>query len=578
MVRQKRLLPSRNILLRLALYLFFMNIIILIVSSTFVYQFTADSIKKNTAYYAEDYVRSMNNELNMYIKDIDFMTLSLFFLDEDLFSLLNDPVKKIEMRSYFDSFKYSRDFINDIFLVNKYSEVGGTSTAFKDKLMDSSIYRNIVQSDGELVVAPIGYPDFVINTNNSKQEVLFLGRKIKSPQTNTTEGIIIVTVYAERINQIIDKTDKQYDEMILLLDRDSQLINHASKEQSHVMERLADISLKEAEGEPYLMDNGHMYISGESTEHQPLKIIGLIPEETLLKDAASLRNRLAVIFVVLLLISMTLSLGVAYNFVKPILQLAFYMKKMNQDKLAPYRAGEMQDEIGFLIKSFNQMVSRLQISFERIEQEREKQKKAELRALQAQINPHFIYNTLNNVRWLVRMGKNEPVFEMITSMNEVLVGAFRLDNPIISIAEEIGYLSEYVKIQSMAHPDQFEVHYEIGESVKDGQIARMSLQPLMENAIMHGILPKRGPGKIRVTGFEESDRIVIKVEDDGVGTSMPDSAPNEGREHVGIVNVDKRIQLYFGDSYGVRWTSVPGKGTTVIVTLPKTKGGFNGDA
>ncbi|WP_010272692.1 sensor histidine kinase [Paenibacillus senegalensis] len=567
---RKRILPSRNILLRLALYLFLMNIVILVVSTMFVYQYTANSIKNNTAYYAKDYVRSMNNELNMYLKEIDFMTMSLFFLEEDMFTLLNDPLKRIEMRAYFDSFKYSRDFINDIFLINKYGEVGGTSSAYKDRLLVSDIYQIIEQSDGELVVSPMGYPEFVMNTEKAEEEVLFLGRKIKSPQTNSIEGVVIVTVYADRIYQIIDKQDKQYDEMILLLDRNARLINPVASPQQEVIDRLTGMSFQD--NTERLIEDGYLYLSVAEEEGalSPLQIVGLIPEPALLKEAASLRNQLALIVVVLLLISMTLSLGLAYNFVKPILQLALYMKKMNQDQLAPYKSREMKDEIGFLIRSFNQMVSRLQASFDHIEQERDKQKKAELRALQAQINPHFIYNTLNNVRWLVKVGRTEPVFEMITSMNEVLVGAFRLDDPIISIAEEIGYLQQYVKIQAMAHPDQFEVIYDLDDNVKEGEIARMSLQPIMENAILHGILPKRKKGTIRVRGREAEDHLIIEVEDNGVG-SVSHPVPRPGRERVGIINVDKRIQLYFGADYGVRWKSEPGVGTIVKVILPKSK-------
>lgn len=567
---QKRILPSRNILLRLALYLFLMNIVILVVSTMFVYQYTANSIKNNTAYYAKDYVRSMNNELNIYLKEIDFMTMSLFFLEQDMFTLLNDPLKRIEMRAYFDSFKYSRDFIKDIFLINKYEELGGTSSAYKERLLASEIYRIIEESDGELVVAPMGYPGFVMNTENAEEEVLFLGRKIKSPQTNVTEGIVIVTVYADLIYQIIDKQDKQYDEMILLLDRNARLINTIASGQPEALERLAEMSFND--NADRLIEDGFLYLSvaEEENELSPLHIVGLIPEQALLKEAASLRNQLAVIVIILLLISMTFSLGLAYNFVKPILQLALYMKKMDQEQLAPYKSREMKDEIGFLIRSFNQMVSRLQTSFDRIEQERDKQKKTELRALQAQINPHFIYNTLNNVRWLVKMGRTEPVFEMITSMNEVLVGAFRLDDPIISIAEEIGYLQQYVKIQAMAHPDQFEVIYDLDDAVKEGEIARMSLQPIMENAILHGILPKRKKGTIRVKGRETDDHLFIEIEDNGVGT-VSHPVPRPGRERVGIINVDKRIQLYFGAGYGVRWKSEPGVGTTVKVILPKTK-------
>jgi len=150
------------------------------------------------------------------------------------------------------------------------------------------------------------------------------------------------------------------------------------------------------------------------------------------------------------------------------------------------------------------------------------------------------------------------------------VSAFRLERPLIPIGEELKHLRAYVSIEQMIYPDQFEVFYEVDEEVLEGRIARMSLQPLLENAIFHGVLPKAGVGHIRVKGWREDGRIFLQVTDDGAGAAACVNDDREGasREHVGMINVDRRIRLYFGEAYGVQWHSVPGSGTTVTVTLP----------
>lgn len=569
MTKLASLLPGRNISVRLALYLFLMNGTILIVSSAIGYPFIGNIIKENTAYYAEHYIRSMNNEINFYIQDIDFMTLSLFFLDRNLFGLLNDDVRRIELQSYFDGFKNSRDYIDDIFLVNKHLQVGGTSSAYRDKLIRSDIYRSIMRSEGELVVSPIGPAGFVMNTDKAKEQVLFLGRRIKSPQTNETEGVVIVTVPANRIAQIIAKEEKRYDETILLIDRNAHIIYNPNPADRDAAKRLANM-LPLSPGASYRSQDGYLYITGKSDGPSTMEIVGFIPEKALLKDAAAIRNIQIALNLGMLLIAMTMALLIAYRFLKPIIQLAYYMRQIGNREWLPYRAKTTDDEIGFLIRCFNEMIDRLQDSFERLAAEQEKKKQAEMRALQAQINPHFIFNTLNTIRWLAKMGRGEQVFEMITSMNEILVGAFQLNQPIITIGEEIGYLKRYIHIQQMVHPDKIEVVYELDEAILNKRIARLCLQPLVENTILHGILPKSGPGTIRITGRAEEGHVIIAIADDGVGSPpLPPSSGKGERERVGLYNVDKRLKLYFGEAYGVRLSSAEGKGTTVTVALPE---------
>lgn len=567
MAKRRWFRPSRNVSLRLALYGFVMTGIVLLANSMAGYSFAGKIIRQNTAYYAQNYVRSMNSEINFYMRDIDLMTLTLFYMnDRNLFALLGDSINKLELRSYFDGFINTRDYVYDIFLVSGRGEVAGTTSVTESELFRSDFYRKLEESGGELVVAPIGHPSFVQDRFKAKQEVLLAGRKIKSPQTNRTEGYVLLTLAADRLKQVLDKPDKQYDEKLLLVDRQGGLLYPANPGDLP----LAALNRAAASGKASARAMGYLIVSGGSGQPDPINVVGVIPEKGLLKDAAKIRNLLFGLNFLLLLIGLALAVGLSYRFLRPVVRLSSHMRTVGRGEWVPYSRRDMKDEIGVLIVSFNRMIRRLQRLFRRLEAERGKQKKAELRALQAQINPHFVYNTLNNVRWLARMGDTEAVFHILTEMNEILVSAFRLERPLIPIGEELKHLRAYVSIEQMIYPDQFEVFYEVDEEVLEGRIARMSLQPLLENAIFHGVLPKAGVGHIRVKGWREDGRIFLQVTDDGAGAAACVNDDREGasREHVGMINVDRRIRLYFGEAYGVQWHSVPGSGTTVTVTLP----------
>ncbi|UVI32998.1 cache domain-containing sensor histidine kinase [Paenibacillus spongiae] len=572
MAGSKRMMPSRNMSIRLAVYLFIMNGFILVVSSTAGYAFTSSVIKKNTAYYAEHYIGSMNNELNFYFRDVDLMTNSLFYLSKNLFDGLELDDRKLQLQNDLSGLRGGRDYIEDILVLSNDLQAAGTAPIDMGQLQRADIYRKIMGSEGELVVSPIGYPTFVFDPSKANRPVLFAGRKIVSGHTSRMEGIIIVTIKAERITDIVQKREKHYDEQLFLVDRQGILMEPARiGEMPHDGEEM----LKEAGGErASFIRYGHMIVSGNDRRIQPMNIVGIIPEKALLKDAAAILNLQLALNFGLLLIGMTLALVIAYRFLRPIVRLAHFMRTVGNQQLITYRQRERgnNDEIGYLIISFNRMIRRLRRSFRHIHDEREKQKKAELRALQAQINPHFIYNTLNNVRWLARMGQTDSIFDILTSMNIVLVSAFQLEKPIITIGEELQHLAAYITIQTMIHPGKFDVVYEMDDSIRSAPIARMSLQPLVENAIFHGVLPKSGHGLITIKGWYERDRIMLQVADSGVGaadeTGLQRDPGAERREHVGMRNVDKRIKLYFGSQFGVDWKSERHVGTTVTVALP----------
>ena len=207
-------------------------------------------------------------------------------------------------------------------------------------------------------------------------------------------------------------------------------------------------------------------------------------------------------------------------------------------------------------------------------------RKAELMVLQSQINPHFLYNTLDAITWLAEAGEQETVVKMVGSLSGFFRTSLNQGKDIVTLSEELQHIRSYLEIQKIRYQDILEYDINVSEKFGDVKIPKITLQPLVENAIYHGIKNKRGGGSISVTAKIESDDLIIYVRDDGVGMDeerlhavldgIIEKKPEE-KDIYGLYNVNERIRLYFGDDYGITLSSMRGVGTESVVRLPVNK-------
>ncbi len=204
----------------------------------------------------------------------------------------------------------------------------------------------------------------------------------------------------------------------------------------------------------------------------------------------------------------------------------------------------------------------------------------ELKLLQAQINPHFLYNTLDNIVWLAEDGRTEDVEGIVTSLSQFFRTTLAGGKDFISISEEIAHIEAYLQIQQFRYRDILSYEMKIPEDVKKYAIIKLTLQPVVENALYHGIKNKRGGGKIAIYAKDEGDRVVLTVEDNGIGMDQEDLLylnniiegkvkPSSDNTGFGMANVAERMRLNYGNEYGIKVTSEYEKGTLVNITIPK---------
>ena len=233
-------------------------------------------------------------------------------------------------------------------------------------------------------------------------------------------------------------------------------------------------------------------------------------------------------------------------------------------------------ELHELTESLNSMAGRLQDLIDENRREQENLKKSELRALQAQINPHFLYNTLDAIVWLAEAGQTREVIHITRALSDFFRISLSQGKDWIPLSEEIKHLTGYLTIQKIRYRDILDYEIEIPEELGSCQVLKLLLQPLVENAIYHGVKHRRGRGLVRVTGRMEDSWLILEVADNGAGMTderlmkVRDGLSGDGGESAGygLFNVNKRIQLYYNQPQGVWIESRMGEGTTVTLRLP----------
>lgn len=232
-------------------------------------------------------------------------------------------------------------------------------------------------------------------------------------------------------------------------------------------------------------------------------------------------------------------------------------------------------EINILGSRLNLMLKRMRDLMESIRQKEKQKRKMELGFLQAQINPHFMYNTLFSIKCMVDMEKNHEASQMLVSFIRLLRNTVSNPDEFVTLKHEFDMLKQYTTIQQFRYDNGFEVFFECDGAVENKKIPKLLIQPLLENAIFHGVEFKKGEGLIVITARAREGNVIVTVEDNGVGISEEILAKIERGEriseetHVGIVNVKDRIQLNFGENYGMKVESVQWKGTRIILTFPE---------
>lgn len=277
----------------------------------------------------------------------------------------------------------------------------------------------------------------------------------------------------------------------------------------------------------------------------------------------------------LLVLILYYSIRVARRITQPIGALAQKAEQLGNGDFSAQPIQATSAEIQMLDKGFNEMVSRINTLIEKQIADQKELHRAELELLQAQINPHFLYNTLDSIVILAESNRNDDVIKMVTSLSVFFRNSLNKGQDMITLRAEKDQVTSYLQIQQIRYSDIMEYEIDIPEELLSYTIPKLVIQPLVENALYHGTKNKRGRGHIRIQGESQGDDFLIKVMDDGAGmtqqqlTALQAGVYENRHSGLGLVNVHQRVKLYCGEAYGLSFESVLGEGTTVSLKLPK---------
>lgn len=284
-----------------------------------------------------------------------------------------------------------------------------------------------------------------------------------------------------------------------------------------------------------------------------------------------------IMVIVISILVIFICVSLSYNIERPVNDLVEVTNQISKGDFSVRAGSANTSEIDSLSHSVNHMAKNLDLLVNQIKEDERKMRQAELRLLQEQINPHFLYNTLDTIVWLIESGMEKEAEEMVVSLSDFFRLVLNHGKEYNTIKDEERHITSYLKIQQVRYQDILEYDIQIPPELYDYQILKMTLQPLVENALYHGIKYKRAKGTIKVYGKKDGDIIMLSVEDNGVG--MEEDELKRLREEInrpcketqkgfGLANVNERIKMNFGAKYGMKIESEKGKGTIVHVIIP----------
>jgi len=303
-----------------------------------------------------------------------------------------------------------------------------------------------------------------------------------------------------------------------------------------------------------------------------LTMVTAIPRSEIVSKSASLQRSLLISLIGVALLAMLLAHIISLNMTRRITHLSQKMKSMETGALEPILKPAGEDEIGELIHSYNAMSRQLAL----LKDVEVRAVKSEMKALQSQINPHFLYNTLDQINWMAQFGMNDQIASLVQSLARYYKLTLSNGQDIITIGQELELIAYYVEIQNVRFEQKIELIKEVDDEFLSGLIPKLTLQPIVENAILHGILSSENrEGSITISCERKADRIVLTVMDDGAGVNeeqlgrLRDGGKfKTAGSGYGIRNVQERIKVYYGESFGLQFFSSPGDGMAVEIYIP----------
>ena len=562
--------------------LILLAIIVLVSIGNFLY---SNAVKKEVNVYTQQVINQIKTDIDFYIGNMEDITYYLSKDPQIIKFLKYDGTGNVDMD---DLMKNAKKVLS--VYENSNSEIAGIMLVNEN---DMEISNNMVRISREPLIyekwyslskyypyeihlfsKPIGR-NLKGRTNYSADDVVSISKAIKDENTGHVLGVVLIDMKLDIIKKVIENGKIGKTGFVYIMDSNGNIVYSPA---NPVVYRIKAAWINKLDKTTRLIKNENYQILKNYSNYTKWNTIGVFSLKENQKVVSIIKIYTIITAFGILFLGIIAALVFSSTIANPIKKLRKLMKKAEEGDLSVRFETKYNDEIGQLGNSFNNMIEKIKNLINLVYVEQKRKREAELKILESQIKPHFLYNTLDTIQWMAQEYDADDIVEVIDALTNLFRIGLNKGKEIVQLQDEITHTRSYLTIQLTRYEDKFDYDIHVEEGVLNYSVVKIILQPIIENAIYHGIKPKSGKGHIYIKAYEKNKNLYLTVADDGVGM-MPEklkqlndilSGKKESLQDsgYGIFNVNERIKITYGNKYGLRIYSEIDKGTTVEIKHP----------
>ncbi|WP_238651721.1 cache domain-containing sensor histidine kinase [Paenibacillus piscarius] len=565
------------------LFLFCMSSILLIVSLLY-YNRTTDQLHEKISELSRKNVAQTAGLFTLLYKGYDALSKSLSN-NFEMIRLINEKtdgpavayINEQTVTNIIGSIFYSRDDLVGIHVITDKGKIynyGNSMNVVDPEYAQEDWYRQLQASSGKMVWLGVYAHSLIDQVEDSP--VFAFGRQLYDLNEHKPIGIVLYETDPQPVLEALENLKLGAHSQVYLMSPDGRFVTSATDPQPDA----AALPKPPSEEDMMVQQKGGQLVVASKLSFSGWWIMSITPDKDLNVELVEMKRYLLIVISALILVSTLIASVVSQTISSPLKKL---IREMRQVEVGNFRGlvnVSSYQEINILVASFNRMVRRIEELIERVKLSSVSEKNAELHALQSQVNPHFLYNTLDMIYWMLDEEGNEQLGELVLSLSSMFRYSSQWeDGADVSLREELEQIGHYLKIISIRLEGRLMIITGVDERWLHIRVPKMTVQPVIENAVKHGLESLGRQGILKVYTREEGRMLKLIVEDNGTGMDAEqlsrlqaslagDSAGVSGKSGIGLLNLHRRLQFMFGEEYGLQIESFPGEGTRVAIVLP----------
>lgn len=560
----------------------------LLILAVISFRYTQENVMENSVNYTMKLIRQVERDLDSYfsyMKNIAWLVSGNQDVTEYLFSdgAADSKDNQILRERIIEQFEMVQSARTDIYNIGVISNAGRHIINDGRSVLNPYVepthqewYQETLKRNDETVLTTSHVQNLV---RDDYTWVVTVGHNLQNPKTNSAGGVFFIDLNYSTINDLCTYNSLGNRGYIFILDDQGDIVYHPKQQLIYSGVRKENIDeVMNCNGDYFQIGkeaDKRIYTISTSAE-SGWKIVGVSYTTELMKNQDKARQTYMIIAIIMIILVTGITYYLSRRIIRPVEVLETSMKQVEKGNFPQIDLTKMpENELGSLSRSYNIMTEEIQQLMDQNIAEQQEKRKSEMKALQAQINPHFLYNTLDSIVWMAEWGKTREVVKMTTALSKMFRRTISTGQEEISVAQEFEHVRNYLDILELRYKDKLEVEIYLDPDIEEETIVKFVIQPLVENAVYHGVRYKETKSVVTVIGRREGELLIFEVTDTGPGIDketllhiFDEHKVNYERNGVGVYNVQRRLKNYYGEEYGITYRSKPGEGTTAKITIP----------